>query len=106
MFGGAKKRFTASVIGLLPGLGVNTLKAGPLKVGEVIDTSWARKQSEYETALVVAYSYVSGIYKANTTEAEQVLTKILFVQKEWVEKGAITPKVAEALDGFVKQMRL
>ncbi|UPU34725.1 hypothetical protein M1B72_14870 [Geomonas paludis] len=105
MFGGAKKRYTSSVIGLLPGLGVDTMKAGPYKVGEVIDTSWARKQSEYEAALVIAYSYVSGIYKSNIVEAEQLLEKIMFVQNEWVKRGAIKSEVAEALGGFVKKLR-
>lgn len=94
MFFTKRKQYNGQVATLLPAFGFNLDDAGTMKTLNTLDIAWQQGYNEYEAALYVAYLVFSGMLKAGSPRADEVIGRIRFVQPEWVKKGIVREELA------------
>lgn len=96
IFFNKRKRFNGDVAALLPAFGIDMKEAGIMKLLNVLDLAWADKYNPYETALLVAYSFASGLYEIDIRRAESFVTERLKpIQSDWLKKGIVRSGLIE-----------
>lgn len=91
MFFNKRKHYNGDVAVLLPAFGIDREEAGIFKLLNILDIAWAHKFSVYEAALLIAYSFASGLYRDGLVERTEtfVKDKLLPIQQDWVKKGIV-----------------
>ncbi len=94
-----RKRYNGDVSTLLPAFGIDMEDAGVFKVLNVLDIAWAQKYSVYEAALLVAYSFASGLCQQGLVERADTLVKdkLLPIQKDWIKKGIVRAELVSRM---------
>ena len=103
MFFNRRKKYNGQVAALLPAFGFNLEEAGVMKTANVLDIAWEQKYSEYEGALYVAYLVFAGMLKAEESRADDVKSKIEYVQNDWVSKGLVRHDLASRFSSKAKE---
>jgi hypothetical protein len=96
MFFNKRKRFNGDVTALLPAFGIDTKEAGVFKVLDILDIAWDQSYSTYEAALLVAYSFVAGLYDHDFERAALLAKdRLLPIQSDWIGKGIVRAQLVE-----------
>jgi len=99
MFFNRRKRYNGDVDTLLPAFGIDLEEAGTFKLLDILDIAWAQKYSVHEGALLVAYSFASGLCKKGLVERADTFIedKVLKIQKDWIEKEIVRAELGSRM---------
>jgi len=105
MFFNRRKRYNADVGSLLPVFGIDIEEAGVFKLMDIVDIAWARKYSAYEAALLIAYSFASGLNRDGLVERTNafVKDKLLPAQEDWIKKGHVRLELVALCEKVTQQ---
>jgi hypothetical protein len=106
MFFNRRKRYNGDVAALLPAFGIDIEEAGVFELMRLVDVAWAQKYSVYEAALVIAYSFASGLYGNGLVERADALVKdkLLPAQEDWIKKGIVRPELVSLFEETTKKV--
>ena len=105
MFFGKRKKFNGRVASILPAFGFTLDEAGVIPTLNTLDIAWEQQYTDNEAALLVAYSVYGGMLERKESRAEDVFSKISYIQKEWISNGTVSPLLVEKFSMKANEFR-